>query len=209
MQKVRDGGGGPSDDLTPIPGPITVCLERLRNGDDQALDELIPLVYSELRALAQHQLNLERPDHTLSATGLVHEVYLRLSKQKQIRAEDRVQFLGIAGNTMRRVLVDWARGKKRSKRGGGVPNVPLQDVEGLLTDIEAVEVLAIHDALDRLAKVNARGATVVEHRFFAGLTVEETAALLGVSGKTVQRDWILARAWLRNEVEREIQADQD
>lgn len=186
-------------------GQITTYLERLREGDDRALDELIPLVYRELRALAQSQLNFERTDHTLSATGLVHEVYLRLSKQQQIRAEDRLQFLGIAGTTMRRVLVDWARGKKRVKRGSGVPNVPLDEAVGFLSEEEAVEVLALNDALGRLAAVNERGAKVVEHRFFAGLTAEETGALLGVSGKTVQRDWVVARAWLRKEVALELE----
>ena len=182
------------------PGQITEHLARLREGDDGALEDLFPLVYAELRALAQSQLNFERTDHTLSATGLVHEAYVRLAKQNRIRAEDRLQFLGIAGATMRRILVDWARAKKRAKRGGGTPNVPLHELDGLVGEEDADEILALHDALERLVEVNERGAKVVEHRFFAGLSVEETASLLGVSGKTVQRDWILARAWLRKEV---------
>lgn len=186
------------------PGPITECLGRLRSGDQTALDELVPLVYAELRALAQYQLRLERTDHTLSATALVHEVYLRLAKQERISAEDRLQFLGIAATTMRRVLVDWARGKKAAKRGGGRAHAPLDDVQIPIDDEEALEVLALDGALDRLAEVNERGARVVEHRFFAGLTAEESAALLGVSSKTIQRDWVLARAWLRKEVDREL-----
>ena len=186
------------------PGQITQYLEQLRSGEESALDELIPLLYKELRAMAQRHLQHERLDHTLSATALVHEAYLRLSKQQQIRAADRVQFLGIAGRTMRRVLVDWARTKKRAKRGGGKAPVPLHEVEQLLSDVEAEELLALDDALSRLAQASERGAQVVEHRFFAGLTLEETATLLGVSMKTVQRDWIAARAWLRKEVEKDL-----
>lgn len=186
-------------------GPITQCLERLRSGDDEALDELLPLVYAELRGLAGRHLAMERPDHTLSATALVHEVYVRLSDQKQIRAEDRVQFLGIAGRTMRRVLVDWARAKKAAKRGGGVPNLDVDEVQIPVDADEALEVLALDRALDRLAEVNPRGAEVIEHRFFAGLTAEETAELLDVSTKTVQRDWVVARAWLQTEIDEDLQ----
>ena len=182
------------------PGQITVYLERLRDGDDAALDELLPLVYEELRALAQSQLNFERTDHTLSATGLVHEAYLRLSKQNLIRAEDRLHFLGIAGATMRRILVDWARGKRRAKRGGGASNVPLHEIDGVAREEDAEEILVLHAALEKLAELNGRSARVVEHRFFAGLSVEEVATLLGVSGRTVERDWRLARAWLRQQV---------
>ncbi|MCG8466754.1 MAG: ECF-type sigma factor [Gemmatimonadetes bacterium] len=191
------------------PGQITTYLERLRQGDNEALDKLIPLVYAELRALAQSQLNFERTDHTLSATGLVHEVYVRLTKQQKIRAEDRLQFLGIAGTTMRRVLVDWARGKRRAKRGGGVPNLPLDELDGLVGEEDAAEVLALDEALDRLAAANPRGAKVVEQRFFAGLSVEETAALLGVSERTIKRDWFVARAWLRKEVGDALGAELD
>lgn len=186
------------------PSQITLYLERLRDGDEQALDDLLPLVYGELRALAQSHMNFERPGHTLSATALVHEAFLRLSKQNRIRAEDRVQFLGIAGTTMRRVLVDWARGKNRAKRGSGVSPLALEEAEHLISPAEADEVLALDEALGRLAEANPRGVSVVEHRFFAGLTVDETASLLGVSGKTVQRDWISARAWLRKEVAIEL-----
>jgi RNA polymerase sigma factor (TIGR02999 family) len=163
------------------------------------------LVYDELRAVARYHLRAERPDHTLSATGLVHEAYLRLARQDRVRVEDRGQFLSIAGHTMRRVLVDWARAKKRQKRGGGQVPLPLDAVQLPLSDQEVEEVLALDEALDRLSEVNRRGAEVVEHRFFAGLTLEEIAALQGVSTRTVRRDWVAARAWLRKEVERDLQ----
>ena len=181
-------------------GPVTENLRRLREGDQQALDELVPLLYSQLRALAQSKLNLERANHTLSASGLVHEVYVRLLKQQQVRADDRLQFMGIAANTMRRVLVDWARAKRRQKRGGDAVHLHLDDLEHELGVEEASEIIALDEALVRFAEVSERGSQVVEHRFFAGLSVDETAALLGVSNKTVQRDWIAAKAWLRREV---------
>ncbi|MCA9737822.1 MAG: RNA polymerase subunit sigma-70, partial [Gemmatimonadetes bacterium] len=128
---------------------ITEWVRRLGAGDGQALEAVIPLLYDELRALAGHQLRQERPDHTLSATGLVHEAWLRLSRQRRIAAEDRAQFLSIAGATMRRVLVDWARTKKRAKRGGGQADLPLSAVEEFLTVEEAEELLALDDALAR------------------------------------------------------------
>ncbi len=183
-----------------------MLLERLRDGDQSALDRLLPMLYQELRGIAKYQLRGERSDHTLSATALVHEAYLKLRKQRQIGAEDRVQFLSIAGNTMRRVLVDSARSRKRHKRGGGEAAIPLQEIEAFLSEEEADEVLALDDALKRLASANERGAQVVEHRFFGGLTIEETASFLGLSIKTVQRDWIAARAWLRKEVRRDLGA---
>ncbi|MEZ4423872.1 MAG: ECF-type sigma factor [Gemmatimonadota bacterium] len=186
---------------------ITEWVRRLGAGDGQALEAVIPLLYDELRALAGHQLRQERPDHTLSATGLVHEAWLRLSRQRRIAAEDRAQFLSIAGATMRRVLVDWARTKKRAKRGGGQADLPLSAVEEFLTVEEAEELLALDDALARLEVVNERGARVVEHRFFAGLSQEETAEALGISPKTVQRAWVAARAWLRKEVQQDLALD--
>lgn len=181
-------------------GPVTEGLRRLREGDRSALDELVPLLYSQLRALAQSKLRMERVDHTLSASGLVHEAYVRLLQQRQLEAEDRLQFLGIAANTMRRVLVDWARSKRRLKRGGNAVHLQLDDLEQELGIAQADEIVALDEALDRLRGVSERGAQVVEHRFFAGLSLEETAVLLDVSTKTVQRDWTMARAWLRKEV---------
>ena len=188
------------------PDGVTHWLERLKSGDQEALDRVLPLVYDELRAVAGYYMREERGEHTLSATALVHEAYLRMVKQRRIRVEDRSQFLSVAATMMRRVLVDWARAKKREKRGGGQVPVPLESVENLLSDEEVDEVIALDDALDRLAKVNPRGSRVVEQRFFGGLEVEEIAELEGMSARTVRRDWVAARAWLRKEVERDLEA---
>ncbi len=186
------------------PDGVTHWLERLRGGDQEALDRVLPLVYDELKAVAGYYMREERGEHTLSATALVHEAYLRMVKQRRIRVEDRSQFLSVAATMMRRVLVDWARAKKREKRGGGRVPVPLEAAENLLSDDEVDEVIALDDALERLAKVNPRGSQVVEQRFFGGLQVEEIAQLQGRSTRTVRRDWVAARAWLRKEVERDL-----
>lgn len=178
---------------------VTTWLHRLRDGDPEALDRLLPLVYDELRAIARSQLRRERPDHTLGATGLVHEAYLRLSGREGLAPADRRQFFAIAAQAMRRVLIDYARTRKRKKRGGGQPLEPI-DEHLLLSDEAADEVLALDAALERLARANERAARVVEQRFFAGLTLAETADVLGISMKTVQRDWLVARAWLRKEI---------
>ncbi len=185
-------------------GGITHWLHRLDGGDDAALEHLVPLVYTELRAVAGHYMRSERDDHTLSATALVHEAYLRLSRQRRIRVEDRNHFLSVAGTMMRRVLVDWARAKKRDKRGGGQAPVPLDAVEEFLSDDDVDEVIALDDALRRLAEINPRGSQIVEQRFFAGLQMEEIAALHGLSARTVRRDWVAARAWLRKEVDHDL-----
>jgi len=179
---------------------VTQWLVRLRAGDAAALERLMPLLYDELRAMARVQLRRERSGHTLNPTALVNEVYLKLVQQHQIQAEHRTQFLAVASRTMRRILVDYARTKKRLKRGGGQPPVPLDDVAAFLSDREADEVLALDEALDRLAAVDERASRVVQYRFYSGLTLDETADVLGVSPKTVQRDWLTARAWLRKEI---------
>jgi RNA polymerase sigma factor (TIGR02999 family) len=186
-----------TEDLTPV-------LKSLSAGDPQALDRVVLVLYDELRALARGRLRNERAGHTLQATALVNEVYLRLSRENRISAESRTRFMAVASNTMRRVLVDYARSRQRVKRGGGAERVPLESVEQILTDEEADEILALEDAMERLARGNARGARVVELRFFAGLSVEEIAELLELSSKTVQRDWVAARAWLRKEVARDL-----
>lgn len=183
---------------------LTVWLERLSAGDEAALDRVVRLLYDELRALARSRLNNERADHTLAATALVNEMYLKLAAQRRINAADRVQFMAVAATTMRRVLVDYARARLRGKRGGGACSIPLDEVEPFLSEQESDEVLALDAAIERLAAMDARAARVVEQRFYAGLSVEETALLLGVSTKTVQRDWIAARAWLRKEVARQL-----
>ena len=164
------------------------------------VDELVPQLYEELRRLARAHLRRERPGHTLGTTALVHEAYVRLAGQAGLAADDRTRFFAIASNTMRRVLVDYARERRRIKRGGGAAAVPLDDVEPFLSEEEADELLALDDALDRLATLDPRAASVVQHRFFGGFTLDETASLLDVSLKTVQRDWLAASAWLRKEV---------
>jgi RNA polymerase sigma factor (TIGR02999 family) len=188
------------------PGEVTVWLHRLREGDVAALDRIVAVLYDELRAVARARLRAERPDHTLSPTALVNEVYLRLLGQRRIDAAGRAEFFAVAARTMRRVLVDAARTRKRLKRGGDQERVPLEDVDAALSIREADELLALEAALERLAASDPRAAEVVEKRFFAGLTLEETAASLGVSTKTIQRDWLAARAWLRKEVARELEA---
>lgn len=186
-------------------GQITAWLKRLREGDEAALETLVPLVYDELHRLAQLHLRRERGGHTLGATALVNEVYLKLVDQQVIDAGDRVQFFKIAGITMRRLLCDYARKRARLKRGSGQRPVPIEDVERFLSDDEADEVLALDEALDRLSAIDPRASDVVQYRFFSGLTLEETAEALGVSLRTVQRDWTVARAWLRKEIVQEFQ----
>ncbi len=168
-------------------------------------DEWVTRLYHELRTLAHAHLRRERTSHTLETTGLVNEAYLRLAQQLGLEGVDRPRFFAIASVTMRRVLVDYARKRKRQKRGGGEAGIPLEEVENLLSEHEADELLALDDALERFEAINPRGSEVVRHRFFAGLSLEETAELLGISSKTVQREWIAARAWLRKEVARDLE----
>jgi RNA polymerase sigma factor (TIGR02999 family) len=181
---------------------LTEGLLRLRAGDPGALDRLLPLVYDELRALARALLRTENPGHTLGATALVHEAYMRLARRNQIAPEDKSHFFAIAAQCMRRILIDHARIRGAGKRGFGRVALSLDHAGALLNEDGASELLIIDEALERLACVNPRAAQVVERRFFAGLTLDETAASLGLSGKTVQRDWILARAWLQKEIDR-------
>ena len=184
---------------------LTRWLQRLDTGDPAALDRVVRELYDELRTVARDRLRMERPGHTLSATALVNEAYLRLARERRIPAGSRTRFFAVAANTMRRVLVDYARARKRLKRGGDAEPVPFEEVEPLLGETEAEEILALEDALQRLGRANERAARVVEHRFFSGLTIEEIADLLEVSAKTVQRDWVTARAWLRKEVRRDLE----
>ncbi|NNF57920.1 MAG: sigma-70 family RNA polymerase sigma factor [Rhodothermaceae bacterium] len=183
---------------------VTDLLHRLRNGDDEALEHLMPLLYEELHALAQRQRRDERTDHTLNTTALVNEAYLKLAQQREVRAEDRAQFFALAATTMRHLLVDYARARRSLKRGGGERPVPLDKVLPFLSDQQADEVLALDEALTRLEAANPRGSQVVQYRFFGGLTLEETGEAMGLSAKTVQRAWTAAQAWLRKEVAREL-----
>ena len=190
-------------------GDITVWLGRMSEGDPGALDHVVRLLYDDMRSLARRRLRGERDDHTLAPTALVNEMYLKLSAHHRINAADRAQFMGVAAVTMRRVLVDYARTRTRAKRGGGERPVPLDDVEPFLSIEESDEILALDAAIGRLEQMDERAATVVVQRFYAGVSVEETAELLGVSTKTVQREWVMARAWLRKEVARELGAAPD
>ena len=185
-------------------GQITRWLSELRDGNREALDRLIPVLYGELRKIAAQKLRGERSGHTLSTTALVNEAYLKLLKREEIFVSDRSQFLAVASDTMRRILVDYARARKRQKRGGEKDPVPLEEAEAFMSAKEADELLALDEALTRLEKFDARAKQVVEYRFFGGLTLEETAQVLDVSPKTAQRAWTSARLWLRKEVNAEL-----
>jgi RNA polymerase sigma factor (TIGR02999 family) len=179
---------------------VTEALVALRNGTPGAMDRLMPLVYEQLRRIAHRQLGSEPTGHTLSTTGLVHEAYLKLVDQKRAQWQDRAQFFAIAAGAMRRVLVDYARRHRAARRGGAVPRpISLDDVDIPVTE-RADVIVALDEALDRLARMDARLAQVVECRFFGGLTEAETAAALAVSQRTVAREWAAARAWLHQEL---------
>ena len=177
-----------------VPGDITVLLLAWRHGDEAARGQLAEAVYDELRRVAQRHLRRERPGHSLTPTALVHEAYLKLIDQRRVQWQNRAQFFAIAARLMRRVLVDHARARAAAKRAAGL-NIALDEVEVSTAPMD-VDVLAIDTALDELAALDERQCQLVELRFFAGLTVEETASALGVAPITVKRDWALARAWL-------------
>ncbi len=178
---------------------ITHLLKEWSAGDPRALDRLTPLVYEELRHQAARYLRRERRSHTLQTTALIHEAYLRLIDAKDMHWQSRAHFFAIAANLMRRILVDHARRRDADKRGGSRVRVQLDEALAVADEAD-VDLLAIDEALDRLAVIDPQQARVVELRFFSGLSVEETAAALGVSPKTVKRDWSVARAWLRREI---------
>jgi RNA polymerase sigma factor (TIGR02999 family) len=178
---------------------ITQLLVRWREGDQRALDELMPLVYDELRRLAAHYMRGERPGHTLQTSALVNEAYLRLAGQEEIQWQSRAHFFAIAAQAMRRILVDHARRRGGQKRGGGAHKVALDEALIISAD-RAAEVVALDDALTRLAEVDRRKSRVVELRFFGGLSVEDTAEVLNVSPGTVMREWTFTKAWLKREI---------
>ena len=181
-------------------GEVTRWLERLREGDPGALDRLVPLLYDDLRQIARRLLRGESDRQGLATTALVHELYLRLRDQEQIGDGERGAFFAAAAVTMRRILIDAARSRRRLKRGSGARPVPLEDIESFFSDREAEEMLALDIALGRLQETSPRAARVVELRYFAGLSVEEASVALGVNEKTVRRDWLAARAWLQREL---------
>lgn len=184
------------------PSDATDLLLAWSNGDDSAFDKLVPLVYKELRVLAQRYMRHERPDHTLRATALVNEAYLRLIDVNRIQWQNRAHFLAFAGQTMRRILVEFARNRHRQKRGGDAIRVTLDDAVGMADEKQA-DLVALNDALTALASFDARMSQMVELRFFGGLSVQETADVLKVSPETVMRDWKTAKVWLLRELSEE------
>lgn len=178
---------------------VTQLLGRWTGGDKAALDELMPLVYSELRSLAKKYLKSERSGHTLQPTALVNEVYLRLVDQQNASFQNRAQFFGLAARLMRNILVDHARKRRTAKRGGEPYRLSISTADriGRKPDLD---IVALDDALTRLSALNPQHSKTVELRFFGGLTIEETAEAMGVSHATVERDWSFARAWLRREM---------
>jgi RNA polymerase sigma factor (TIGR02999 family) len=179
-------------------GEVTLLLASLRRGNREAFGMLMPLVYGELRRLAGHYMQGERPGHTLQPTAVVHEAYLRLAGQDWVDWQDRAHFIGVAARQMRRILVDYARQHCAAKRGGTPAKVDLDALAGGFDAARSAEILAVDDALHRLRSLDPQQADIVELRYFGGLTVEETAAQLGISERTVKRDWSVALLWLRN-----------
>ena len=178
--------------------PVSTLLTKWRAGDPEALQALIPLVYQELRRIAQHHLSQERSDHTLQSTALVHEAYLRLMKQGAADIENRGHFLAVASRLMRQILVDHARAHRAAKRGSGLKLELDEDMA--FQQGPSVDLIALDRALNELARLDPQQGRIVEMRFFGGLSIEETAEIIGVSRTTVKREWSTARAWLRREV---------
>ena len=188
--------------IMPVQEQITQLLGQLAGGDRSVVDAILPLVYEELRRMAHGQLRGERKDHTLNATALVHEAYLKLVNQDQVNWQNRAHFLAIAAQAMRRILISYARGRLAEKRGSGEPAVTFND-EFMGQEARAGELVALDEALVRLKAVSERQCRVVELRFFGGLTESEIAEAIGVSTPTVKRDWRMARAWLSRELDSE------
>jgi RNA polymerase sigma factor (TIGR02999 family) len=184
----------------PLSHNVTQLLRAWSQGDGAALDELLPLVYRELHRQAERFMRAQDPGHTLQVTGLVHEAYLRLVDREGVEWQSRAHFFGVAGKAMRSILVDHARARGAVKRGGGVRQLTLGAAGGATRAEPAVDVLALDEALRRLADLDPEQSRLVELRFFAGLGIEETAKVLGVSPATVKRQWRVARAWLKREL---------
>jgi len=181
--------------------PVTELLVRWRSGDGEALQSLIPLVYDEMRRLARGYLRRERPDHTLQSTALVHEAYVRLTGNAPPVWQDRAHFFGIAANVMRQILVEHARSRNTGKRGGAVVKLAIDNLNEPIQRPD-LDIVALDDALKELGRIDPQQSRVVELRFFAGLSIEETAEALGISVSTVKRDWNTARFWLFRELDR-------
>jgi RNA polymerase sigma factor (TIGR02999 family) len=181
---------------------ITRILQEWSGGKQEALDALLPLVYAELHRQASRYLRRERRDHTLQTTALIHEAYLKLIDQREVNWQNRAHFFGIAAQAMRRILVDYARGRHRAKRGGIGEDLPLEEAKLVVSEERSIDLVALDEALTRLAEFDERQARIVELRYFSGLSIEETAEVLHISPATVKSDWNVAKAWLRHEITR-------
>ncbi len=179
---------------------ITYFLQELSEGKEDVFDPLMPLIYAELHRQAKRYLRRERSGHTLQATALIHEAYLKLVNQKAVRWQNRAHFFAISAQAMRRILVDYAKTRNREKRGGDAVNLQLDEGIEAISNSRSIDLEALDEALNRLAKFDARQARVVELRYFSGLTEQETAEVLSVSPATVRLDWKMAKAWLHNQL---------
>lgn len=175
-------------------------LREWSAGKREALDQLLPLVYDELHRQAARYLRRERSDHTLQTTALINEAYLKLIDQRNVQWQNRVHFFAIAAQAMRRILIDYAKTKHREKRGGTEAKLPLEEAALIAVDDQSVDLIVLDAALTRLAEIDEQKARIVELRYFSGLSVEETAEVLGVSKKTIERNWTMAKAWLHREL---------
>ena len=187
------------DEPSVSPHRVTQLLQEWSHGDDAALAELTPLVYEELRRLAHHYMEGERPDHTLQTTALVNEAYLRLADQINPNWRSRAHFFAVAARGMRRILVNYARSNRAQKRGGGAARIEL-DEAAILSPEQSKEIVDLHEALERLGTLDSRKAQVVELKYFGGLNHDETAEVMKISAVTVRRDWVFAKAWLHKEL---------
>jgi RNA polymerase sigma-70 factor, ECF subfamily len=190
-----------TDSDPPRTREITGLLNAWSEGNRDALDELFPRVYAELRQMARQSLARERPGHTLDSVALVNEAYLKLVDQRELRLANRAHFFAVAARAMRSLLIDYARARRAAKRGGGAAAVPLDDVADLIPAEQTDHLLALDDALSRLAEISEEACRTVECRYFTGLTLEEIAVVLGTSVATVRRRWSFAKAWLRRELQ--------
>jgi len=182
------------------PDEITKMLRAWSEGDRAAADQFMPVIYDELRRQAHRFLNRERANHTLQTTALVHEAYLRLTEQRDVSWQNRAQFFGLAAQMMRRILVNYAVNRKRNKRGGSAEKLQLDETIQIQAADKSIDLIELDEALNRLAKLDERQARVIELRYFGGLTIEETAEVMGISPPTVKREWNMAKTWLRSEL---------
>jgi RNA polymerase sigma-70 factor, ECF subfamily len=182
------------------PDEITKMLRAWSEGDRAAADQFMPVIYDELRRQAHRFLNRERANHTLQTTALVHEAYLRLTEQRDVSWQNRAQFFGLAAQMMRRILVNYAVNRKRDKRGGSAERLQLDETIQIQAADKSIKLIELDEALNRLAKLDERQARVIELRYFGGLTIEETAEVMGISPPTVKREWNMAKTWLRSEL---------